>query len=286
MLRSKNLKKVLEQALTSEIPVCAVFNAEGVVLAHATSAKDVEMGEHYEQFQRFSSFATDTSNADRRNPAIAGRGVGEESYLYTRERGTSQESEQPLNPQSGSTKDRVGGTEESQRRQIGFSATASEQLQTHHASQPLHSGGPYIGGYRHPDDSQVIEDDSASSFGDINSEDSREAESRERLDDDLAIVASLWKGYEGLPGLIESKDRDIDDYLGDTKSEIQGEAMGNNLHMAIIECKNGKAAVTRLGSYRLFLLSRPTTPLGMLRLKSDNLCRFLEQCLQPSGDAF
>ncbi|KAJ2794978.1 hypothetical protein H4R20_006042, partial [Coemansia guatemalensis] len=277
---------VLEQALTSEIPVCAVFNAEGVVLAHATSLKGVEAGEHQEPFQRSSSFVTDAGNAERQNLAIAGQAIGRESHFQTPERMASQGSDRLLNPLHLYSKDRMGAAEVPHRRQIGLSAAGGGQPQTHHASQPLHPAGPYKSSYHRPDDSQVNDEDSASSFGEINSEVSQEAELREKLDDDLAIVASLWQGYEGLPGLIEAKDRDVDDYLGDARSDIQGEAMDNSLHMAIIECENGKAAVTRLGSYRLFLLSRPTTPLGMLRLKSDNLCRFLEDCLHPGGDAY
>ncbi|KAJ2740567.1 hypothetical protein GGI20_005739 [Coemansia sp. BCRC 34301] len=103
--------------------------------------------------------------------------------------------------------------------------------------------------------------------------------SREKLEDDLAIAANLWQSYEGLSSLVESKERDVDDYTGDTASEAQDGAITNMLNMIIIECERGKAVVTRLGCYRLFLLSRPSTPLGLLKLKSDSLCRYLEDHL-------
>ncbi|KAJ2807991.1 hypothetical protein H4S07_003488 [Coemansia furcata] len=82
-----------------------------------------------------------------------------------------------------------------------------------------------------------------------------------------------------MPNLIERKERDVDDYTGDTASEMHDRMLENMLNMIIIECEHGKAVVSRLGGYRLFLLSKPTTPLGLLKLKSDSLCRYLEEFL-------
>ncbi|KAJ1732144.1 hypothetical protein LPJ72_003572 [Coemansia sp. Benny D160-2] len=102
---------------------------------------------------------------------------------------------------------------------------------------------------------------------------------RERLEDDLAIAANIWQSYEGVSGLIERKDRDMDEAAGDGNSEVHDTSLGNSLNMIIIECEYGKAVVTRLGSYRLFILSKASTPLGLLRLKSTSLSQCLEECL-------
>ncbi|KAJ1832783.1 hypothetical protein IWW55_005831 [Coemansia sp. RSA 2706] len=186
MLRSKNLKRVLEQALTRDISVCAVFNADGVVLAHASKAGSPQA----------SSLATEAGSPGKR-PGTHSR--------------------------SGDDGD-------------------GSSLGSFDLGDALAGIGP-----------------------------------REKLDDDLAIAASLWQSYESLPALIERKDRDADDYDG--ASELD-DAPGNSLHLAVVECAHGKASVARLGRYRLFLLSRASTPLGMLKLKSDSLCRYLEDCLQ------
>ncbi|KAJ1733294.1 hypothetical protein LPJ61_001635 [Coemansia biformis] len=139
------------------------------------------------------------------------------------------------------------------------------------------------GGTRHADDSAETDEESlGSSFGDAHSDGAQSTDTRERLDDDLAIAASLWQSYENLPSLVESKDSDADDYAGDEGSDAEGGAISNSLHMVIIECEHGKAAITKLGAYRLFLLSRRATPLGMLKLKLESLCRFLEDCLNCS----
>ncbi|KAJ2764609.1 hypothetical protein IWQ57_005105, partial [Coemansia nantahalensis] len=68
-------------------------------------------------------------------------------------------------------------------------------------------------------------------------------------------------------------------YAGNEGSDAEDGAASNSLHTVIIECEHGKAATTRLGAYRLFLLSGQATPLGMLKLKLESLCHFLEDCL-------
>ncbi|KAJ1643975.1 hypothetical protein LPJ64_004315 [Coemansia asiatica] len=102
---------------------------------------------------------------------------------------------------------------------------------------------------------------------------------REKLEDDLALAANLWQSYESIPSLIERKEPEADEDAGDGISEMQEDMQGNSLNMIIIECDQGKIVVTRLGNYRLFMLCKPSTPLGLLKHKSTSLCRFLEECL-------
>ncbi|KAJ1763936.1 hypothetical protein LPJ77_002320 [Coemansia sp. RSA 2523] len=216
MLRSRNLKKVLEQALTQEISVCAVFNSDGVVLAHAASPR-------LDTAVDTSRIGLDTSSPSK--PSLLA--------LHSRD------------------------------------PPASERVASN--SSDLHS----YGAIRSTD---TDDESTMSSFDEIHSDGLSGAGPREKLDDDLAIAANLWQSYEHLPNLIERKDRDADD-MGDGGSDVQEDVLSNSLQMVIIECAYGKAAVTRLGTYRLFLLSRASTPLGMLKLKSDTLSRFLEECL-------
>ncbi|KAJ1800834.1 hypothetical protein LPJ59_000789, partial [Coemansia sp. RSA 2399] len=50
---------------------------------------------------------------------------------------------------------------------------------------------------------------------------------REKLEDDLAIAANIWQSYEGVSGLIERKDRDMDELAGDGNSETHDDNLGN-----------------------------------------------------------
>ncbi|KAJ2828828.1 hypothetical protein IWW50_001186 [Coemansia erecta] len=255
MLRSRNLKKVLEQALTKEISVCAVFNADGVVLAHAASPQGIDTG-NKDASRHSSSFATETGSPGRHPLFLAAQ--GKDPHGHASERVASHGSENPLNSH-------------------GMMRTSTTETNNLASGTATAAAG---GNQRHPDDGQGTDDDSlASSFCDIHGDGLSGSGMREKLDDDLAIAANLWQSYEHLPNLIERKDRDADDYAGDGGSEMQDDVQSNSLQMVIIECAYGKAAVTRLGSYRLFLLSRSSTPLGMLKLKSDSMCRFLEECL-------
>ncbi|KAJ2851565.1 hypothetical protein IWW36_001049 [Coemansia brasiliensis] len=264
MLRSKNLKKVLEQSLTKDFLVCAVFNADGVVLAHATSPEGINVGNRANS-RRSSSFATETGSPSKHHPALGAHGG---HFNNSSERVSSHGSDNWLHSQGTA---RTSGPEGVQKKATEPSAS---QPISHKTSQAL-SIAAAGSGSRQLDD--PYEDSLASSFCDMNGVASTNA--RERLDDDLAIAASLWQSYEHLPNLIERKDREIDDYVGDDGSEVQDDMFSNSLQLVIIECEYGKAAVSRLGNYRLFLLSKPTMPLGMLKLKSENLCRYLEECL-------
>ncbi|KAJ2781282.1 hypothetical protein GGI15_003263 [Coemansia interrupta] len=133
------------------------------------------------------------------------------------------------------------------------------------------------GGVHQHDVGQATDTDScSSSFNDDPNESNTGTSTREKLEDDLAIAANLWQSYESMPSLIERKEPDIDEYTGDAASDIQEDVLGNSLNMIIIECVHGKAVVSRLGNFRLFILSKPTTPLGLLKHKSMNLCRSLD----------
>ncbi|KAJ2781413.1 hypothetical protein H4R18_002890 [Coemansia javaensis] len=240
MLRSKNLKRVLEQALTRDITTCAVFNADGVVLAYATAAPGPEAGNPGGQSRRASSVATDASQADNRLGATQ-PGAGD----------------QPPDM---------------------FADAGGPAQHAHYAPYGAAGAGA---GARQPDDWAESDQESAElPLAEIDGDELLQStDARERLDDDLAIAASLWQSYENLHRLVGSRDRDAYDYTGDGGSEAEDSAAGNSLHMVIIECESGKAAVTKLGAYRLFLVSKPGVPLGMLRLKVESLCRFLEECL-------
>ncbi|KAI9469435.1 hypothetical protein LPJ78_000248 [Coemansia sp. RSA 989] len=264
MLRSKNLKKVLEQSLTKDFLVCAVFNADGVVLAHATSPEGVSIGNRANS-RRSSSLATETGSPSRHHSALGARNGHD---FNTSERVSSHGSDNWLQSQGTAR----NGTEGAKKPE-----PSTSQIISHKTSQALSiaaagSSSRYL-------EDNLYEDSLASSFCDINGDGLASTSARERLDDDLAIAASLWQNYEHLPNLIERKDRDIDEYIGDDGSEVQDDMFSNSLQLVIIECEYGKAAVSRLGNYRLFLLSKPDMPLGMLKLKSENLCRYLEECL-------
>lgn len=223
MLRAKNLKKVLEKALTREICACSVFNEEGVMLAHAVNP---------------TSFA----NSQQSESAIG-------SNLTQMREGHSQETAKPKQPEDGFTTSNGNHRE---------SLTSSF-------------------------------DDPFATDEDDNGEVDPIISTRERLEDGIAIAAKLWQAYENMPNLVESKDDYMDDTVegdgGEPEQQQQPEESPNNLSMVIIECDNGKAVVTRLGTYRLFLLSTAEMPLGMLKLKADSLRRFLEECLQCSSTA-
>ncbi|KAJ2556789.1 hypothetical protein EV175_001766 [Coemansia sp. RSA 1933] len=176
-------------------------------------------------------------------------------------------------------------TESVQRRQPNtlstFGTTSNVAEPNTHTTPPAVYGA---GGtsYRPLDDSESATSRSClSAFADDIIGNALNQNMREKLEDDLAIAANIWQSYEGVSGLIERKDRDMDEPVGDGNSELHDDSLGNSLNMVIIECEYGKAVVTKIGVYRLFLLSKASTPLGLLRLKSSNLCRYLEGCLHP-----
>ncbi|KAJ2707036.1 hypothetical protein H4R19_004948 [Coemansia spiralis] len=226
MLRSKNLRAVLERALTRDILACAVFNAEGVVLAYAVAGGGPEPCAQGGASRRASARTADGGNPDRLDPLPAEAGAA--------------------------------------------------LLHTHQSPHAAAAAADYEGTGTDDDES------AGSSLGESHSDGARSTDTRERLDDDLAIVASLWKSYENLPALVGSKDGDADEYAGNEDSDVEDDAISNRLHTVIIECEHGKAATTQLGAYRLFLLSGQATPLGMLKLKTESLGRFLEDCLRCS----
>ncbi|KAJ2728062.1 hypothetical protein IW152_006077, partial [Coemansia sp. BCRC 34962] len=174
----------------------------------------------------------------------------------------------------------VHGAERLLRKYTGASvATGGSPRQLHYAAHSPAAFGSGAAAQLH-EDSQLTEIGSCSSSLSEDLADMSPAMSiRGRLEDDLAIAANLWQSYEGIPNLIERKERDVDDYNGDTASEMQDRMLENMLNMIIIECEHGKAVVARLGDYRLFLLGRSAAPLGLLKLKSDSLCRYLEEFL-------
>ncbi|KAJ1953736.1 hypothetical protein EC988_002823 [Linderina pennispora] len=195
MLRSKNLRRILEQALTKDICVCAVFNEDGVVLAHASAERD------------FSISSLRTSSIRTTASYLAG-------------------------------------------------ASQSDVLSM---SKPASPSGSI-----------------ASSLNDDLVDSSPRLSAREQLDDDLAIAASLWQGYENMASLIESKAE-----MDDEDDEVAAAAASTNeLAMILVECEFGRVAVTRLGALRLFLLSKTTAPLGLLKATSDNLTKYLAGALQ------
>ncbi|KAJ2001485.1 hypothetical protein GGI04_003231 [Coemansia thaxteri] len=147
--------------------------------------------------------------------------------------------------------------------------------QLHVVQSPSLNRASGSGATRLQEDSQATEGQSfSSSQSDDLADTSPSMSTREKLEDDLAIAANLWQSYESMPNLIERKERDVDEYAGDAASDMHDDDV-NSLNMIIIECEHGKAVVARLGVYRLFLLSRPTAPLGLLKVKSDNLRHFL-----------
>ncbi|KAI8320478.1 hypothetical protein GQ54DRAFT_263498 [Martensiomyces pterosporus] len=288
MLRSKNLKKILEQALTKDICVCAVFNEDGVVLAHAATTRDFNISslrtaaQHASQPANLFGGEPDTHHHHHHHHHnLAGPGQNGEPHYYEHEYGSQASSNLQYFPHSGGRG--AGGVGPSAHGN-GSDAGTSPPLQSippQLATATATAIGAARGSSRKRDSSQSRDSDSfASSFSDDLIDCSPNMSAREKLEDDLAIAASLWQSYENMSSLIERKDRDADEDLGDGASDMQDGLLGNDLHMAIVECEYGKVAVTRLGVYRLFLLSSTATPLGLLKLKSDNLCRFLEECLQ------
>ncbi|KAJ2726841.1 hypothetical protein GGI07_000352 [Coemansia sp. Benny D115] len=250
MLRSKNLKQILEQALSRDICTCAVFGEDGVVLAHASAPL--------------------TSNSG----TAAGSNLpgGTHSLLHM------------------STSYRGGEYDHQQQQQQQQNHPPPHQHYYGHEAQTgdygrgggVRQGGGTQGtagdaGYGC---SQLTDTESmSSSLNDALLDGPLELQERQRLDSDLAIAASLWQSYEGMSGLVERKEQELDDDMADADSEMQDEGPGNPLNMIIIDSELGKVVVTRLGIYRLFIVSKASTPLGLLKHKAIALCRFLEECL-------
>ncbi|KAJ2815967.1 hypothetical protein FBU31_006743 [Coemansia sp. 'formosensis'] len=261
MLRSKNLKKILEQALTNDIRVCAIFNEDGVVLVHAAVS------------QTLGTTANQDGACHRSSPNAALNDKGRQRSPFTSYSGDEAQ-------QSEGDRAAVRGGEGLQRKHTGVSViTGGSPRQLHYAAQPSAAFGSSATAQLQEDSQPTEIGSCSSSLNEDLAEMSPVVSVREKLDDDLAIAANLWQSYEGMPNLIERKERDVDDYTGDTASEMHDRMLENMLNMIIIECEHGKAVVSRLGGYRLFLLSKPTTPLGLLKLKSDSLCRYLEEFL-------
>ncbi|KAJ2681770.1 hypothetical protein IWW39_006241 [Coemansia spiralis] len=261
MLRSKNLKRILEQALTSDILVCAVFNEDGVVLAHAAVSQVLGSDFNRGDSCRRSSHHAALNDKGRQKSPFASYS-GEETQQNEGDRAAAQ------------------GAERLPRKQTGVSVVAGgEPRKLHHAAQSPTAFGSSAAAQLHEDSQPTETGSCSSSLSEDQADMSLAVSMRERLEDDLAIAANLWQSYEGMPNLIERKERDVDDYIGDTASEMQDRMLENMLNMIIIECEYGKVVVTRLGVYRLFLLGKPTAALGLLKLKSDSLCRYLEEFL-------
>ncbi|KAJ2014448.1 hypothetical protein GGI14_004843 [Coemansia sp. S680] len=261
MLRSKNLKRILEQALTNDIRMCAIFNEDGVVLAHAAVSQ--VLGPAVKQdsaHRRLSPHGASNDKGIQRSPFSSYS--GDEAQQGEGDRAAAH------------------GAERLQRKHTGVSATTGgSPRQLHYAAQSSTAFGSSTTAQLQEDSQPTEIGSCSSSLSEDLAEMSPVMSTREKLDDDLAIAANLWQSYEGMPNLIERKERDVDDYTGDTASEVHDRMLENMLNMIIIECEHGKAVVTRLGGYRLFLLSKTVTPLGLLKLKSDSLCRYLEEFL-------
>ncbi|KAJ1768854.1 hypothetical protein IW140_005450 [Coemansia sp. RSA 1813] len=294
MLRSKNLKKILEQVLTKDISICAVFNEDGVVLAHAStpnSSNAHPFTREPDNKHNSTHFGSDTWSTDPTKHGHGHSGLKGEAdvlrndYGSTSSVGNYQHSihqTQNQHPIYSNSK-HVAGTEPVQRRQPNTSSTFGTTSLT--AEPNTHSSPAFVyeasGASRQNDDSDSATTNSClSSYTDDIIGNPPNLSMREKLEDDLAIAANIWQSYEGVSGLIERKDRDMDEPSGDGNSEIHDDSLGNSLNMIIIECEYGKAVVTKLGSYRLFLLSKASTPLGLLRFKSHSLGRYLEECLR------
>ncbi|KAJ2549244.1 hypothetical protein GGH95_006281, partial [Coemansia sp. RSA 1836] len=246
MLRSKHLKNILEQALTSDIRVCALFNEEGVVLAHAAAAQFLESAANQDSACRRPSPLAALNDRGRQRSPFAGHG-GEDAQQGEGERAAGCGSGATGAANSGG---RQGlGAERLQRKHTGASvATGGSPRQPQPSVPSLATGGAFggSGAAQLQEDSQPTEVAScSSSLSDGLAEMSPVTSSREKLEDDLAIAANLWQSYEGVSNLVERKDRDIDDNAGDTASEAQ-DVIPNLLNTIIIECENGKAVVTRL----------------------------------------
>ncbi|KAJ1854715.1 hypothetical protein LPJ73_002436 [Coemansia sp. RSA 2703] len=288
MLRSKNLKRILEQALSRDVSLCAVFNEDGVVIAHASSPNNCLNSSGKRDSTRLvtqtvGGQGTDVGRYNRQSPESSryqGQ-YGDENrvgYDYGRNTGFYQAGEMASGTGflNGNGKYKGGSAESPQRRQNSGTGTAVSLGGSHMPSFQQAAGGVI---HQH-DVSQTTDSDScSSSFNDELIEGTAGMSTREKLEDDLAIAANLWQSYESMSSLIERKEPDIDEYTGDVASDIQEDVLGNSLNMIIIECVHGKAVVSRLGNYRLFILSKPTTPLGLLKHKSMNLGRYLEECL-------
>ncbi|KAJ2704369.1 hypothetical protein FB645_003292 [Coemansia sp. IMI 203386] len=297
MLRSKNLKKILEQALTRDVGVCAVFNEDGVVIAHASSPQSNFGGFGKRESTKLASQGGVSSSieSDRYHQS-----PGSSQYLQQQQRVDSQVQDHTWNSASGyaakdqpvhsgawqgTPKYRGSNAESPQRRQNGGyhvsgSTSANNPSIGAFSSQAPQQVASSSGGIRMYDNNPTIDAGSCSSS--LNEDDIGGLSSmsmREKLEDDLALAANLWQSYESIPSLIERKEPDVEEDVGDGVSEMQDDMLGNSLNMIIIECDHGKAVVTRLGSYRLFMLCTHDTPLGLLKHKSTNLCRFLEECL-------
>ncbi|KAJ1899797.1 hypothetical protein LPJ66_001883 [Kickxella alabastrina] len=295
MLRSKNLKKILEQALTRDVCVCALFNEDGVVLAHASSPSSIVSAGGRRDGSWLATHAGSglSGDYDRHHQSPSSSQQQHFNYEgdshgsdYGRDMRMQLGREQsaavsgPLHVGGSGGKYKGGIAESSQRRQpTAAASTGVMPLQTSHQSLSQNYGAVGDGPRQHSAIPITEPASYSSSLNDGLIEGSPGAIAREKLEDDLAIAANLWQSFESIPGLIERKDTDMDDYTGDGASEMQDDMQGNSLNMIIIECENGKAAVTRLGSYRLFMLTKPNTPLGLLKHKSNNLCRYLEECL-------
>ncbi|KAJ1826169.1 hypothetical protein LPJ56_002321 [Coemansia sp. RSA 2599] len=296
MLRSKNLKKILEQALTRDVSVCAVFNEDGVVIAHASSAHNTLgiFGKRESTKLALQGAAGSSIESDRfyqspgSNQYTQQQRVDSQAYEHARSgAGGYAAKDQPAYSGGlpGGAKYRGASGESPQRRHMSSYHAASDAPANNpststfpmQASQQITSSS---GGSRGYDSNQAGDAGScSSSLNEDEVEGSPCMSVREKLEDDLALAANLWQSYESIPSLIERKEPDMDEDGGDGISEMQEDIQGNSLNMIIIECDHGKAVVTRLGSYRLFMLCKASTPLGLLKHKSTSLCRFLEECL-------
>ncbi|KAI9506720.1 hypothetical protein GGI25_005041 [Coemansia spiralis] len=285
MLRSKNLKKILEQALTKDICICAVFNEDGVVLAHAatTDSFNNRTAKEATHCSAPTTAAATSAPSDIGRPNTMYNSQIESEFLRNEPTGTQflandqQYNYHSQRPQYSTSKQGVG-SETVQKRQTGVSTIVAGTTTSLLTEYNAHASSASGTSRKHEDSQSTTSGSYISSFSDDVIGSSPKLSIREKLEDDLAIAANLWQSYESVSSLIERKDRDIDENV-DVSSEMHDDMLGNSLNMIMIECEYGKAVVTRIGSYRLFLLSKPLTPLGLLRLKSDNLSRYLEECL-------